>query len=297
MPIPTRSESQMLTLILNTAHADERIRAVIMNGSRANPAAPKDCFQDFDIVYVVTDPAPFRAEPGWIDRFGELMIKQEPDGMGVAPAGPHDRYAYLMQFADGNRIDLTLFPLDQLSALPRDSQSILLLDKDGLIEPFPPPSDADYLPSPPTAQEFQAVCNEFWWVSTYVAKGLWRRELPYALQLFDDPVRAMLYRMLVWSIGIATDFAVSPGKLGKYFERLLPPAIWQAYLKTYSDADLEHVWEALFTMTNLFREVAQPVADHYAFSYPSGDDARVTAFLRHVRTLPPDAARIYEEES
>ena len=58
MPIPTRSESQMLTLILNTAHADERIRAVIMNGSRANPAAPKDCFQDFDIVYVVTDPAP-----------------------------------------------------------------------------------------------------------------------------------------------------------------------------------------------------------------------------------------------
>ncbi|MCB0010078.1 MAG: aminoglycoside 6-adenylyltransferase, partial [Anaerolineales bacterium] len=65
----------------------------------------------------------------------------------------------------------------------------------------------------------------------------------------------------------------------------------------YSDADLEHVWEALFTMTNLFREVAQPVADQYAFSYPSGDDARVTAFLRHVRTLPPDAARIYEEES
>jgi aminoglycoside 6-adenylyltransferase len=83
--------------------------------------------------------------------------------------------------------------------------------------------------------------------------------------------------------------------MGKYFERLLPPAIWQAYLKTYSDAEYDHVWDAMFTMTDLFREVAQPVADHFGFSYPSGDDARVTAFLRHVRTLPPDAARIYEE--
>ena len=290
-----RTESQMLTLILDTARTDERIRAVIMNGSRANPAAPKDCFQDYDIVYVVAAPASFRVESDWIDVFGELMIKQEPDGMGTEPAGPHDPYAYLMQFADGNRIDLTLFPLDQLSALPRDSQSILLLDKDGLIEPFPPPSDADYLPTPPTAQEFFDVCNEFWWVSTYVAKGLWRRELPYALQLLEAPVRAMLHKMLVWYIGIATDFAVSPGKMGKYFERFLPPAIWQAYLKTYSDAEYDHIWDAFLTLTETFREIAEPVAEHFAFGYPSEDDARVTAFLRHVRTLPPGATRIYEE--
>ncbi len=50
-----RSEQEMLDLILDTARKDERIRAVMMNGSRANPNAPRDFFQDFDIVYFVTE--------------------------------------------------------------------------------------------------------------------------------------------------------------------------------------------------------------------------------------------------
>lgn len=41
-----RSESEMLQLICDFARNDERIRAVMMNGSRANPAAAKDIFQD-----------------------------------------------------------------------------------------------------------------------------------------------------------------------------------------------------------------------------------------------------------
>ncbi|MEZ4583523.1 MAG: aminoglycoside 6-adenylyltransferase [Caldilineaceae bacterium] len=54
-----------------------------------------------------------------------------------------------MQFADGNRIDLTLWSRANLAALGRDSLSVLLLDKDGVIEPFPPPHNGDYLPSRP----------------------------------------------------------------------------------------------------------------------------------------------------
>ena len=48
-----RSEQEMLELIVDTAKRDGRIRAVIMNGSRANPNAPQDIFRDFDIVYIV----------------------------------------------------------------------------------------------------------------------------------------------------------------------------------------------------------------------------------------------------
>ena len=46
-----RSECDMLDLILSTAHEDDRIRTVILNGSRANPNALPDRFQDFDIIY------------------------------------------------------------------------------------------------------------------------------------------------------------------------------------------------------------------------------------------------------
>jgi aminoglycoside 6-adenylyltransferase len=40
----------MLELIVDTAKRDDRIRAVILNGSRAVLTAPRDIFQDFDIV-------------------------------------------------------------------------------------------------------------------------------------------------------------------------------------------------------------------------------------------------------
>ena len=39
-----RSEQEMYDLILATAQDDERIRAVILSGSRANRFAPRDIF-------------------------------------------------------------------------------------------------------------------------------------------------------------------------------------------------------------------------------------------------------------
>src|SRR3954471_7805839 len=146
-----RTEQEILELILSTARNDEHIRAVIMNGSRANPNAPRDIFQDFDILYLVTEVAPFTDDHTWIHRFGELMILQMPEAMQDPPPENDGSFAYLMQFADGNRIDLTLFPLANLDALGNDSLSVLLLDKDGLLQPFAPPNDSDYLPRPPTA--------------------------------------------------------------------------------------------------------------------------------------------------
>ena len=60
-----RSECEMLDLIINTARRDERVRAVIMNGSKVNPNAPKDFFQDYDVVYVVTE-----MNPTWQTQVG-----------------------------------------------------------------------------------------------------------------------------------------------------------------------------------------------------------------------------------
>jgi aminoglycoside 6-adenylyltransferase len=288
-----RTEQQMLDLIINTARDDERIRAVIMNGSRANPNAPRDIFQDYDIVYIVTDVAPFRYNYEWIERFGPLIIIQMPEDMQDPPPADDGTFAYLMQFADGNRIDLGFLPVDRLNQLERDSQSILLLDKDGIIKPFPPASDSDYLPKPPTAKQFADCCNEFWWVCPYAAKGLWRREITYAKHMLDVFVRDQLMKMLVWHVGVETEFRVNPGKLGKYFEKYLEPELWALLLKTYGDASYDHTWDALFAACDLFRIIATGVAQHFGFEYPYGDDARVSAHLQYVRMLPADATEIY----
>lgn len=288
-----RGENEMLDLILNIAKNDERIRAVMMNGSRANPNAPRDPFQDFDIVYFVTGVESFTRDHAWIDVFGERMILQMPDAMGDPPPEPGFTFGYLMQFMDGSRIDLTLFPVAKLPALEKDSQTIVLLDKDGILPPFPPPSDSDYLPRPPSARQFDDCCNEFWWVSAYVAKGLWRRELTYAKGTCEEYVRPQLMKMLTWYVGVRTDFSVSPGKMGKYLKRYLEPEWWALLEKTYADAGYERSWDALFAMCDLFRAAANHVAAHFGYEYPRGDDERVSAHLRHVRHLPGDAKAMY----
>ena len=53
--VKMRSEQEMYELIIGTARADERIRAVYINGSRTDKNAPKDIFQDYDIVYAVRE--------------------------------------------------------------------------------------------------------------------------------------------------------------------------------------------------------------------------------------------------
>jgi aminoglycoside 6-adenylyltransferase len=287
-----RSEQEMLELIVNTAQSDDRIRAVIMNGSRANPDARRDIFQDFDIVYLVTEVAPFQDDLTWINRFGEMMILQLPDAMQDPPP-ENGSFGYLMQFADGNRIDLGLFPLDRLAELERDSLSLLLLDKDGIIAPFPPASERDYLPKPPTAKAFSDCCNEFWWVCPYVAKGLWREEITYAKYMLDGAVREQLMKMLTWYVGVKTQFLRSPGKCGKYFKDYLEPELWALLEKTYADASYEHTWDALYRSCDLFRLTANQVAEHFGFDYPRGDDEKVSTHLKHVRLLPKNAKEMY----
>ena len=122
-----RNEQEMYNLIMSIARSDERVRAVILNGSRANPNAQPDIFQDFDIVYIVTDIASFRHDLDWHKQFGESMIMQRPDEMQEPPLGDDSHYTYLMQFADGNRIDLTLYPIEKFAQYQADSLSVLLL--------------------------------------------------------------------------------------------------------------------------------------------------------------------------
>jgi aminoglycoside 6-adenylyltransferase len=169
-----RSEQEIMGLILTFARKEENVRVVLMNGSRGNRNVKRDVLQDFDIVYLVKEVNPYKRNEKVVNYFGEIMILQTPEDMQDPPPENNGHYAYLMQFMDGNRIDLSFYSLDRLGEVLNDSLTVVLLDKDNLINELPPPSDQDYLPKEPTEKRFQDCCNEFWWVSPYVAKGLWR---------------------------------------------------------------------------------------------------------------------------
>lgn len=287
-----RSEQEMIDLVLDFARKEENVRVVLMNGSRVNPNAKKDVFQDFDIVYLVKEVDPYKRNKRVVSYFGDIMILQTPEDMQDPPPENIGHYAYLMQFIDGNRIDLSFYSLDRLDDVLDGSLTLVLLDKDNLVKELPPPNDRDYLPKEPTEKLFQDCCNEFWWVSPYVAKGLWRQELTYAKSMLDVVIREELMKMLTWYFGIKTGFKKSPGKLGKYIKNDVEADIWMALEKTYSDANFDNIWESLFSMGSLFRRTASNVASVYGFQYPQKDDERVTEYLHRIKNLPRNAVEI-----
>ncbi|AEF83114.1 aminoglycoside 6-adenylyltransferase [Leadbettera azotonutricia] len=279
-----RSEREMMALILGVAQKDERIRAVWMNGSRTNTNAPKDDFQDYDIVYLVTERESFIRDPSWIDVFGKRVILQTPEDMSLFPSEYPDTYAYLMQFEDRNRIDLTLVPLEFLEPnVKGDRLTVILLDKDNRIDPIPPPSDEDYHVKKPSAAFYDDCCNEFWWVSTYVVKGLYRHEFLYAASHLNSWVREQLLQMLSWQVGIETGFSLSVGKSYKYLSKHLPEETWKRLRSTFKMDTEENIRTAFNETLQLFRESSKLVGKHLGFAYPDYDE-KVTAYIEGLKS-------------
>lgn len=294
-----RTETQMMDLILSVARQDDRIRAVYMNGSRTNVRAPKDLFQDYDIVYVVKELGSFLRDESWIDVFGERLIMQEPMkldqylGLSSGDTQGVEDYAYLILFNDGNRMDLSLKTAGvMLAEYTGDSLTLPLLDKDGCLPAIPPPDDHSYHIHQPTAGQYFSCCNEFWWCLQNVAKGIWRDELPYVMQMFQSTSHIELDRMVSWWISLQQSEGVATGKMGKYFKRYLPTEYWQQYEQTYSDCRYETIWKSVFVTCDLFSRLARDVADQLGYPYLDADEANMTRYLDLVRKLPADATEI-----
>ncbi|HEX3767302.1 MAG TPA: aminoglycoside 6-adenylyltransferase, partial [Puia sp.] len=152
-----RNPDEIKSIIVDKAKTDGRIRAVLLNGSRANQKLTPDALQDFDIVYIVLQIDTFIADNNWTSIFGEKVIWQLPDEMELSDSDEKKSHSfhYLMLFKDGNRIDLTLFPMErfEMDFIP-DSLTVVWLDKDHLFENIQPASDADYHIPKPSGKEF-----------------------------------------------------------------------------------------------------------------------------------------------
>ncbi len=280
----------MLDLILSVARRDTRIRAVYMNGSRANPNAPRDCLQDYDIVYVVTETRPMAEDTSWLATFGTPLIVQDPNVLDAVLNGtPNDAaqfYNWLLLFDDGNRIDLSIETWEA-SEYGADSATLPLLDKEGLLPPIPPASEADYLVRRPTEALYRLACNQFWWCMQNVAKGLWRGELSYAWNMLYQVVLPELDRQVEWHIGLLQNFSVNPGKMGKYFERYLAPPLWAQYKNAHGGMD--GLWDSVFAACGLFRTLSRDNAERLGYAYIAAEADNMLRYLWAVRVLPRDA--------
>lgn len=270
-----RSEHEMMNILLDFARNDARIRLVTLEGSRTNKNIPPDPFQDYDISYFVTDMDSFKENDRWLSVFGNRLMMQKPEDMELFPPELGNWFSYLMLFEDGNKVDLTLIPISEAEDYFANSDGLVevLLDKDARIGKEVIANDRQYWIRKPTAREFDDCCNEFWMVSAYVAKGLARKEILFAIDHLNEAARPNLLRMMAWKIGSERGYDFSVGKNYKFIDRYLPNEDWERLLSTYSGNGYPETWRSLFSCFELFRKYSKAVSESHGYPYPDYDEA------------------------
>ncbi|WP_058829094.1 aminoglycoside 6-adenylyltransferase [Paenibacillus polymyxa] len=270
-----RSEPEMMNMLVKFAMNDKRIRLVTMEGSRTNFNVPPDSFQDYDISYFVTNMDSFKESDQWLNVFGDRLMMQKPEDMELFPSELGNWFSYIILFEDGNKLDLTLIPVNEVEDYFMNSDGLVevLLDKDVLIQEEVIANDHQYWIKKPTAREFDDCCNEFWMVSTYIVKGLARKEILFAIDHLNEIARPNLLRMMAWKIGSEQGYIFSVGKNYKFINQYLPNEDWESLLSTYSENGYREMWQSLLTCYSLFRTYAKAVASSLKYEYPEYDEA------------------------
>ena len=252
-----RTDQEILELILETAKKLQ-VNAVAMSGSRTNPKAPKDEFQDYDVVYVVDDLDNLTSDLSWLDQFGTRIIEQH-NVLG-------NRRLYLMLFEDGNRIDLTLCTTEYIQEwVDSEAGFTVLVDEKGLFESYSSSPERFWI-HPASETDFEKSCNEFWWVSAYVVKGICRKQVIYATDHLYGICQQELLKILAWQVASDRE-AVDIGKNYKYLFNYLTAEKEKKFSNLLDFSSLDKIIQSLLATMQLFHQEAQRLAQKMGFDY------------------------------
>lgn len=257
MGINMRTETEILDILIKTAK-NLKVKAVAMSGSRACPKAPKDEFQDYDVVYIVDDFDNLTSDLSWLDYFGKRIIEQE--------VVLDHRRLYLMLFEDGNRIDLTLCPKEHIKEwVDSEAGFTVLEDPEHLFEPYSQNLER-YWTSPATETNFVKSCNEFWWVSAYVVKGICRKQVIYATDHLYGICQQEFLKILAWQVA-SNRGVVDIGKNYKYLFNYLPTEKEKEFSDLLDFSSIDKITQSLLATMELFHQEAQSLAKKMGYDY------------------------------
>lgn len=274
-----RSSATMYKLILDIAQDNTHVRAVCQNGSRVNKNVEADKYQDYDIAYIVDDLNSVIKDMDWIDRFGNRIITQFPEAQELFPPQFDRKFPILMLFDDYNRIDLTLVDINKVKEyIQEDSLTKVLLDKDKVMPKINESNDSSHWMKRPTQNSVDECVNEFYWVSTYVMKGIWRNELLYAIDSLNI-VRKMLLLMLSWREAFNYNFKVNFGKSYKYLTKYLSETDFSSLSYTFPQPYGKDIQQKLYNMISFFDEVYIDFCKKLNIKYQDSPYERVKEYI------------------
>ena len=230
-------------------------------------------------MFYVADYEAFLRDQSWMKDLGDVFLSQTTLDQRDTDNPENGSFIYMLQFRDGTRLDLSIVDVGKIKDnFKQDSLSMILLDKDGynLTDRH---DESDYYVKKITKEEYHYCRNEFFWVVPYIAKGIARGHLFYALKHLDI-IRKELENVIDWWIGHKHNYQVSVGKGKSRYEKLLPKDLFIKYEKTYASVNESQIQEALYSALALFDELAKELAETYVFPYEYGKKDELIKFIK-----------------
>ncbi len=286
-----RDEREILEMVMDAARQDDSVRAVI----RTDLLPVRKYLYTYNFCFVVNDIERFN-EDVFRTCFGEriLFFRADRNYPEMFPGVK----AHLMVFRDG--VTLVIHAMDADAFLARfDRKSApenvwigdtyqKVLDKDHILPEIQRPEEKQTVfAGAPTAEEFDNINSEFWWVMKTFAEYTLREELPASMFYLNNAVRDLLNRMIRWYVFLKAGHPVDLGILDSRLGEVLDADLFRLYRKTYPAADDTQSWETYDAVAELWKKTGSFVSARCGYDYPAGTESDMAGFIRRLRGQKP----------
>ncbi|HEX3047610.1 MAG TPA: aminoglycoside 6-adenylyltransferase [Bacillota bacterium] len=254
------------------AEAEEKIRAIVIVGSRARQNVPADDFSDLDLLIVTTAPDEYIKDSTWIEILGTPWLTfTEPTPL------PEVKERRIL-FAEGLDVDCILFPTTTIQESIESGISFfladlirrgmkVLLDKDGAMAKI----DLSRLETPkfvkPIEAEFSNLVQDFLYHYVWVLKKLGRGELWIAHSCLNSYLKWRLLAMIEWHARTVYGLDYDTWHDGRLIETWADPKIIGSFPTIFSRYDQTDIKQALAEILRLFQTTAQEIAKAWGYQY------------------------------
>ena len=255
----------MLEKVVSWANGEDAIRAVVITGSLARGDGSTDDFSDLDVQIIATDYARYIADDSWLDKLGEVWIR--------FPLYEDVPYR-LVWFADATKVDFQFMAVEMIRQIIESRQLsdeylrgyLVALDKDDLYRDLPPSPRIFPQPANPSAEQVEAVINEFWFEAIHVAQFIRRREF-WVVKFRDWTMKCDLLQLLEWHARATSEEPVNTWLLGKRMREWTDAKTYDSVREIWSGWEAKALWQALRKQIELFDKLSSELSVALGFRY------------------------------
>lgn len=269
----TRKPEEIVECLEEQFGRMDQVRLLVRAGRWINPAATAD--KDSPYSWWLGS----RDLDFWRDFSFENLLDQPLIQSSLLSFDP-PRFRLLLP----NRMRLD-FLVDRPEAVVKrmeaDSLTEVRVDKDDRVIEDRVTSDISHRTKSPDMEELKLLPGNFFREMSDMAFYLQGKELIPAQQALDRG-RKILLRLAETAVARSNGYSINLGEDLRNVGAYMDPNQYESLQRTYSNTDMDNLWDALFQSCILFRKVGLAIDQGTSFNYPRKLDVEMMKMFRQI---------------